>query len=193
MKQLNDKFVLLYFLVLPRYGATKLGYYEPHSRLCFESEVIYKLHRNEFEVVFVAIGENEDFFDIIFPRMCWLAIPHERRERRNHLKELFSIPDCLCERGILFDKKGVVISKNVEIELTIYGVHGFPFTREMIGEFVDKTDELKNRMFKDKAEEMPCLTELFGKHVRSLSKCGEKVSQFILLGLLFHSIHFLHG
>lgn len=176
IQQLQDKFVLLYFLVLPRFGEPNLCHFKPQPELNFDLDVIFNLHRNEFEVVFVAIGENEDFFDEILSQIRWLAIPHDRREHRDYIKNLFGIPDKGSERAILFDKNGVVISANAGIEFTTFGVHAFPFTKERIGEFVDEIDELKNKLSKGKAEEIPCLTELLGQSVRSLSTCGEKAS-----------------
>lgn len=173
--RLKDKFVLLLFVSLPSYEEACPSRFKPSPEFIYDLVNLYYLHKEELEIVFIAIGDNELFFNRVFSKMCWLAIPHERENDRMIFKMIFSIPDKRQQRAILFDRNGIVVSANVEDELRNFGIHCFPFSSKRCEEFLNEIDDIKHKIFKD--TEMPSLTDIFGEHVISFPTGAKKASR----------------
>lgn len=189
--RLKDKFVILFFVSLPSYGEACPSRFKPRPEFKYELVNLYHLHKEELEIVLVALGDNEIFFDQVFSKMCWLAIPHEREEDRMFFRDLFFIPDKRQERAVLFDNSGVVISTDVAADIRSFGIQCFPFTRKVREEFLKGIDALRHKIFKEKNVDIPTFTDILGEHVISFSSGAKKASQLALL--LVSRCHDLFG
>ncbi|KAJ4711095.1 Thioredoxin, nucleoredoxin [Melia azedarach] len=106
------------------------------------AEVYSKLFpKGDFEVIFVSGDEDEGSFNGYFSKMPWLAIPFSDSETRDHLDELFKVMGI--PHLVILDENGKVLTDGgVEI-VREYGVEGYPFTTERIGEMKEQEERAK--------------------------------------------------
>lgn len=126
----------------------------------------------EFEVVFVALGNNENVFLASFSHMPWLAIPHENHQARDFFKNEFVIPNLKVEKAVLFAPDGTLLLDDAARTFSFYGSHFFPFTRQRIRDISDECDAIREQLFSEK--QVPPLTSLLGSHVLTCN--GKKAS-----------------
>ncbi|KAM7250945.1 hypothetical protein ACFE04_022828 [Oxalis oulophora] len=100
-----------------------------------------------FEVVFVSADEDETEFNGYFADMPWLAVPFSDSETRDRLNDLFKVNGI--PHLVIVDESGKVVTEDgVEI-IKLYGVEGYPFTKEKIKEIKDEELEArKNQSLK---------------------------------------------
>lgn len=177
--QLSGKYVLLYFAYLRRDG---IKIRDPDSNIYVDLEEIYNAYhpKGVFEVVFVAIGNDQDLFNDSFSTMPWLAIPHEDQETRDFFKSKFAIPDWTYTTPVLFDPNGTVLLKDAKPEFRSYGVEGFPFTKRRMMDVYKEARRLWCRMV-HKKQKLP-LTALLGDTL--ISSNGNQASYFKLISSL---------
>lgn len=129
----------------------------------------------EFEVVFIALGDDASVFQDLFLSMPWLAIPHEDRTAREFLEKEYSIPHLYCERAIYFTPDGTLDYTCGTALFRCFGSQYFPFTHKRIEDMSRECHALQDEIFLKK--EKPCLTTLvaiLGKEI--ISRDGQKVS-----------------
>lgn len=83
------------------------GPYESSANFLAYLEDLYCARKSirDFEVIFVAFGNNEESFNAIFSRMPWLAIPYEDENGRHLFERKFSMRKLHFSSVILFDPK----------------------------------------------------------------------------------------
>ncbi|XP_059447905.1 probable nucleoredoxin 1 [Corylus avellana] len=94
--------------------------------------------KGDFEIIFIAVYEDEESFNGYFSKMPWLAIPFSDSDKRDLLNEEFKvwgIPTLV----IIGEDGKVVSDSGVEI-IREYGVEGYPFTEERIKELKDQEE-----------------------------------------------------
>lgn len=128
--RLSGKYILLIF-----YGLS--DHLHPPSvtdtRFISELEEIYKDRREEFEIIFIAFGDNKKAFNSSISTMPWLAIPHEDFEARDVIRTKFDLPGRPYDiHSVLFDSHGVVLHNNPMCLILAVGLKAFPFTQKKI-------------------------------------------------------------
>lgn len=131
-----------------------------------------------FEVVFVALGKNEDVFNVSFSRVPWLAIPHKDQKARDLLRTKFAIPFPTSARAVLFAPDGTVLLKDCEFDFRMFGPEGFPFTKQKRQDICCEAEALWDELVVKKQK--LSLNALLGDYV--ISSGGVQASHFYLLG-----------
>ncbi|KAL6536191.1 hypothetical protein OROGR_012763 [Orobanche gracilis] len=142
-QQLKEKYILLYFWWLSDDISTlhKGGICSSLDEYLGE---IYRANnpKGNFEVVYVALGNNKRAFHDSFSCMPWLAIPREDQEGRDLFIKIFDIPSSPSVRAVLFAPDGTALSKNAVYTFCSYGPDGFPFTKRSIRKMHREHDAL---------------------------------------------------
>ncbi|KAL6549533.1 hypothetical protein OROHE_008650 [Orobanche hederae] len=142
-QQLKEKYILLYFWWL----SDDISTFHKGGICSSLDEYLGEIYRannpkGNFEVVYVALGNNKRAFHDSFSCMPWLAIPHEDQEGRDLFIKIFDIPSSPSVRAVLFAPDGTALSKNAVYTFCSYGPDGFPFTKRSIRKMHREHDAL---------------------------------------------------
>lgn len=161
------------------------------DNLCEDSKEIYRVYRpkEEFEVVVVALGDNEKLFSEAFSFMPWLAIPHEDQEGRDLIGKKFCIDRFLSVirivRSLLIDPDGTVLVDDCKTSFRNDGPEGFPFSRRKKAEIKHADEAFLKELLSFK--KLP-LQKLLGNFV--LSSDGKRIHTSDLKGHTL-GLHFI--
>ncbi|KAK1387725.1 hypothetical protein POM88_015903 [Heracleum sosnowskyi] len=148
-EQLADKVVVVYFLLLPL--SHNSAFDERWDITVLENvyNYLYLPPDKGFEVVFVAVDDNdtsynnekslhpytetnlENHFQDVFSCMPWPAIPFYDITSREYLQRTFGFMDCLSNfSAIVIDSTGMVLQKQAHWCFNYFGTLGYPFSHE---------------------------------------------------------------
>lgn len=177
-EQLAGKVIVILFISL----AHDL-YLDERESITFLTDIYSELYpKGCFEVIFVAIDDADEFsnekallhschshkyFENVFSRMPWCAIPFSEPTSRKRLEKRFGVTGD-SPAAYVVDSKGMVLNCHACLEFRRYGTLGYPFTKQRI-QLLKSED--------DKATKQPSLQTLLGSPERDylISNKGEKV------------------
>lgn len=176
-EQLAGKIVVLFFVSLcnGNTGGVWGDYIRIHKDLYNDLKP-----ENNYEIVFVGVNdydprfkrdipEPHEYFEHLFSRMPWTAIPFSDVATRKRLQRTFGISENLyVPESFVVDSEGLVLFHGTFNVFGIYGTQGYPFSKEKI-ELLCSED--------DAAVKQPSLKTLLGSSIRDyvISNTGDKV------------------
>lgn len=176
-EQLAGKVIVIFFVSLSdgNTGGVWGDYIRIHKDLYNDLKP-----ENNQEIVFVGVNDYDprfkrsipgplEFFEYLFSRMPWTAIPFSDIVTRERLQRTFGISENLyVPESFVVDSKGMVLFHGTFNVFGIYGTQGYPFSKEKI-ELLHSEDGA--------AVKKPSLKALLGSSIRDyvISNTGDKV------------------
>lgn len=176
-EQLAGKVIVLFFVSLSHgnTGGVWGDYIRIHKDLYNDLKP-----ENNYEIVFVGVNDYDPrfkrdipephvYFEYLFSRMPWTAIPFSDIATRKRLQRTFGIcKNLYTPKSFVVDSKGMVLFDGTFNVFGIYGTEGYPFSKEKI-ELLCSEDDV--------ATKQPSLKTLLGSSIRDyvISNTGDKV------------------
>ncbi|XP_063721468.1 uncharacterized protein LOC134848062 [Symsagittifera roscoffensis] len=118
-----------------------------------------KAEDKDFEVVFVSSDRDETAFAEYHAEMPWLALPYDKRDKKEELSEKFGV-EGIPTLALLDAETGETITSDGRTYISEFGAPGFPFSEEHITNLKKEVAEKKEKQLLEIAEDIKSFTKL---------------------------------